>query len=456
VLLTEPLEVRARRFRAVFVCGLQEGEFPLSPRPEPFLSDERRREVALASGLALRPREDALAAERYLFYAAVSRATERVYLAYRSSDEEGNLALPSPFIADVAELLSPAWRERRARRLLADVVWPVALAPTERERERALAAERADVAGDEPAPRRVLGAGALGKVRHSQILSAGALETYGDCPVKWLIERELQPEPLAPESDAITRGNVMHDVLERLLRELDGPLTPASVASAREILERLLAELAHGIGRELVPGGSPLVRAGALRAIEADLRRYLEYEAATGSGWRPLGLELRFGFEEDSLAPLELGEGEQRVLVRGVIDRVDVDDRGHALVRDYKSGARRQEWSGGRWSTDRRLQVALYMIVARELLGLDPVGGFYQPLRGDDLRARGAFVRGEDVPARAVATDAREPAELDAMLADAAARAVALAASLRTGELTPCPQTCTRDGCAFPAICRSQ
>jgi hypothetical protein len=96
------------------------------------------------------------------------------------------------------------------------------------------------------------------------------------------------------------------------------------------------------------------------------------------------------------------------------------------------------------------------MLVVRELLGLDPVGGFYQPLRGDDLRARGVYVQGEDVGAGAVATDAREPAELDEMLADAAGRAVALAASLRTGELTPCPQTCSRDGCAYPAICRSQ
>ncbi len=460
ILLAEPLEVRARRFRIVFVCGLQEGEFPLSSRPEPFLSDERRREVALASGLTLRPREDALAAERYLFYAAVSRATERVYLAYRSSDEEGNLALASPFIADVAELLAPDWRERRRRRLLADVVWTAELAPTPRERERSLVARRAAAAGEEAPPRRVLGAGALAKVRHSQILSAGALETYGDCPVKWLIERELQPQPLTPEPDAITRGNVMHDVLERLLRELDGPLTAASVATARQILERLLVELADGIGRELVPGGSELVRAGALRAIEADLRRYLEHEAAAGGGWRPLGLELRFGFsaegEQESLPPLELGEGDERVLVRGMIDRVDVDDRGHALVRDYKSGARRQDWSGSRWSTDRRLQVALYMLVVRELLGLEPVAGFYQPLRGDDLRARGVFLRGEDVCAGAVTTDARDPAELDEMLADAAGRAVALAASLRTGELTPCPQTCSRGGCAFPAICRSQ
>ena len=98
----------------MFVCGLQESEFPLPGAGEPFLSDERRRELALASGLRLRPREDALAGERYLFYAAVSRATERLFLSYRSSDEEGNLALPSPFVADVADLLDRGWRDAGA------------------------------------------------------------------------------------------------------------------------------------------------------------------------------------------------------------------------------------------------------------------------------------------------------------------------------------------------------
>src|ERR1700733_10447458 len=121
VLLSDPLSIRARRFSAVVVCGLQESEFPLAAAPEPFLSDELRRELAACSGLRLRPREDALARERYLFYTSVSRATERVILAYRSSDEEGNLSLPSPFLADVAELLVEDWPERRRRRMLSDV-----------------------------------------------------------------------------------------------------------------------------------------------------------------------------------------------------------------------------------------------------------------------------------------------------------------------------------------------
>ena len=278
-----------------------------------------------------------------------------MFLAYRSSDEEGNLALPSPFIADVAELLAPDWAARRQRRLLADVVWEPDRAPTPRERARAAADCGAAAGGEPPARRRVLGAEALARMRHTEILSAGALEAYANCPVRWLIERELQPQPLTPEPEALTRGSLMHDVLERLLGELGGPVTPDTLAAAQAILDRLLAEVAAGAGAALGVGSPDVVRAGALRAIEADLRRYLEHEARTAGEWRPLGLELRFGFEgqEGSLPALELGEGPDRVRVRGLVDRVDVDDAGHAVVRDYKSGARRQAWSAARWSTAR-------------------------------------------------------------------------------------------------------
>jgi hypothetical protein len=250
----------------------------------------------------------------------------------------------------------------------------------------------------------------------------------------------------------------MHDLLERLLGELAGPITPETLASAQAILDRLLAELAADGGAALGVGSLEVVRAGALRAIEADLRRYLEHEARNAGEWRPLGLELRFGFagEEGSLPALELGEGADRVRVRGVVDRVDVDGAGHAVVRDYKSGARRPAWSAARWREDRQLQVALYMLVVRRLTDSEPVAGFYQPLRGEDLRARGVFLKGTPVGCGVVATDARAGEELDEMLADAAQRAVALAGALRAGELEPCPQNCSRDGCAYPAICRSQ
>jgi ATP-dependent helicase/DNAse subunit B len=456
VLLAEPLEIRARRFRAVFVCGLNEGAFPLPGANEPFLSDEHRRELALAAGLALAPREDALARERYLFYACVSRATEQIAFSYCSSDEEGNLALPSPFIADVSDLFVPEWVQRRRRRLLADVVWDPHEAPTAKELARAGAVAGAAPAGAAPEPVRSLGESALRHVRHREIVSGGALETYADCPVRWLVERELSPRRFEPEPDPLARGSYMHAALEEVLGRLGGPVSSQSLPDALRILDEVLAELPATIA----PGRSEAVRAAALRSIEADLRRYLEQEATDGCSWVPQGLELRFGFaeEEGSPAPVALGEGSDRIFLRGVVDRVDVDPEGsgRAIVRDYKSGRARPEQQGARWRSDRRLQVALYMLAVRELLGLDPVAGLYQPLGGGDLRPRGVFLEGAPVGSRVVGNDARGQPELDQVLQDAQTRAVALAARLRTGELTPCPETCSRDGCRYPGICRSQ
>jgi RecB family exonuclease len=454
VLLVEPLAIRARRFRAVFVCGLGEGEFPKAGTPEPFLSDDRRRELAAAAGLRLPASEDSLDRERYLFYSCVSRATEQVVLSYRSSDEEGNVALPSPFLADVAELFDVRWPERRRTRLLADVVWPADEAPTARERARSLALRDAPAAGAtlEPDTTRVLGEAGLAHVRHREVLSAGALEKFADCPVRWLIESELRPRELAPDSDPLVRGNYMHAVLEQLLTRLDGPITEESLADADRVLDEVLAELPAPVAA----GRGAAVREGTLRSIAADLRRYLAYEARTGTAWGHAGLELRFGFEEEgegSLPALVLSDGTR---LRGVIDRVDADGHGRAIVRDYKSGRARPDWPGARWAEDRRLQVALYMLVVRELLELEPVAGVYQPLSGPDLRARGVFLKGEsELAGGFVGNDGREPEKLAAELHDAQERAVEIAARLRTGRLTPCPENCSRNGCAYPGICRS-
>jgi ATP-dependent helicase/DNAse subunit B len=453
VVVTEPLAIRARRFRAVLVSGLQEGAFPRPGAPEPFLSDERRRELAAASGLRLPLSEDSLSRERYLFYAAVSRATDRVLLSYQSSDEEGNLQLPSPFIADVAELLDRDWTERRRRRLLGDVVWAPGAAPTQRELERALAAASAPRSGEAAPPNLDLSADALARVRHTRVLSAGALEMFAKCPVRWLVERELQPEELQSESEALIRGSYMHDTLEQVLLELDGPVTRETLPDALRILEDLVEELPP----ELAPGRPESLRRAIVTAIAADLRRYLEWEADHGCGWRPQWLELRFGFEGDegSLPAFEFGEGADRVSLRGAIDRVDVGADGRqAMIRDYKSGSARPEHQGGRWQTDSTLQVALYMLAVRNLLELEPVAGLYQPLGGGDLRARGVFRDGAPVAGECVANDARDADSLGEELEAAAARAVELARRLRAGEIRPCPETCSRQGCRYPGICR--
>jgi hypothetical protein len=250
-------------------------------------------------------------------------------------------------------------------------------------------------------------------------------------------------------------------VLEELYRRLGAAVTEATLAQAQTTAGELLREYAEPVGA----GRPAAIRAGLVRAIQADIDRFLALEASSGAAWSPSALELRFGFEDeddevDSLPALELPGG---VRVRGVIDRVDIEPppgedaerRPRAIVRDYKTGATRPDYQGARWAVDQQLQVPLYMIAVRELLSLDPVAGFYQPVGGDDLRPRGVFVEETPVGSEVLRTDARPPEGVHNELEEAAGRAAELAAGLRAGKLEPRPDTCSRGGCAYPGICRA-
>ncbi len=200
VLIADPLAIRARRFRAVFVCGLQEGEFPRHPEPEPFLDDAARFSLARASGIVLPPQEDVLPRERYLLYAAVSRPEEVLFLSFRSSDEEGDPVQPSAFIDDVRALFTDELWERRGRRLLAEVTWPPGAAPTPHELRRARAA--AEEHGEPPPLGAPVSEPVLAALAARETEAARGLETFAGCGVRWLVDSMLRPQPDRPRPGA--------------------------------------------------------------------------------------------------------------------------------------------------------------------------------------------------------------------------------------------------------------
>src|SRR4051812_3489933 len=439
VLLTDPLLIRARRFRAVFVCGLQDGEFPQRPVPEPFLDDDARRSLSLAAGLRLPFHEDVLDRERSLFYACVSRPQEVLFLSWRSSDEEGEPLVASPFLDDVRALFTDELWEQRGRRLLAEVTWSPREAPTPRELQRAQAQARNEP--DPPPLPAPVSEPVLAQLDARRTEGARQLETFAACGVRWLVEALLHPARVTPDPEAMRRGSRAHAVLETTLRRLkaatgSAALTPASLPAALRALDEAL----DGIELEGAKG------AAARRTLEADLQRYLRHEAEYGAGMEPTQLEWRFGREGDDHGPLALGD----LAITGRVARVDAGPGGEAIVRDYK-GASAPPGAG--WADGGALQVALYMLAARELLGLEPVGGLYQALWSRDSRPRG-LVR-DDVPGRYVATDKVSAAEMDAALEEVRSKALETAAALRAGEVRACPEKCSPKGCAYPTICRA-
>jgi RecB family exonuclease len=265
--------------------------------------------------------------------------------------------------------------------------------------------------------------------------------------VRWFVERLLSPQPLVPDPEPMLRGTLAHRVLEQALRGLGGALTEERLDEARALLHEALEEGSRSIRISVNP---ERLRA-QLRRLEVDLLAYLDQAARSGTAFAPEGFEVSFGGTEDTHPALELAGGALRL--QGKIDRLD--RRGdEAIVVDYKgkSGGTR----GERWLQDGKLQVGLYMLAVRQVLGLEPVGGFYQPLGAEDGRPRGAL-RDDADPGREVVRGDRIAGDaLEALLSACAEAAREAVDAIRAGALAPAPERCGwgGSGCRHPSICR--
>jgi ATP-dependent helicase/DNAse subunit B len=401
VAILDVLRARTRRFDVVFVLGLEEGSLPRRESSSPFLDDERRRELG---GRLERP--DSVSRDRYLYYTACTRAVDRLYLVREAATDDGSPREASPFWHETAAVFDADEVARATtRRPLSQLTWTLDGAPTERERMRALARlaadaeqsdlafaladangwsrrlERAQRAFDRDA--RLRNPVVLAWLGERAMFGATELERFVDCSSAWLFERVVDPKTIDAEADALVRGKVAHQAVytfySGLPKELGCDRVDAgNLDAALPFLERCLDEALRG-GVRLELGE---VAAAELReSLWRDLERFAREEALAGAGLLPRRFEVGFG--SDRSAPelqrgLELGDG---LSVSGKIDRIDVDPfSASGIVQDYKSG--KGSHSARQIDAEQRLQIPLYMLVLRDLVGIEPLGGVYRALSG--------------------------------------------------------------------------
>ena len=462
VRVISPYRARARRVAHLFVCSLQDGDFPRRDTGGPLLSDDAR------ATLALPPRKKAEVEDRYLFSVCLSRPKARLWLSWRSADDEGGATARSPYVDEVRELLAPplprgteerdeAILAEAGGRGLADSVFSPADAPSEVELARAEAAigPRTENGRLRPGPLSL--SPVLERMRKQELFGPSTLEEYAECPYRWFVDHELKPQTIGPDAEPLTFGQIAHKVLERLYAEpppSGGRPTPETLADwqkrARELVE------------EVGPSKLPRERAdtgAALRRVEGLVLAFLADEARTPAPFTPVPelAEARFGFDDSEKGPLPLGTGG----VHGQIDRIDLGPGREALVQDYKSGAK---VDGGKRMLDRgKLQLQLYLLAARELWGLDLAGGLYRPLgaRNEADRKPKGLLR-KELREELAGLNPRPGDHLDdeafgAALDEAEAKAIEIIGAIQNGDIgrRPIGGACP-SYCRFQPICRRE
>ena len=301
VLILGTLEARVQAAELVVLAGLNEGSWPEAPKPDPWLS----RRMRLDAGLLLPERQIGLSAHD--FQQAIG--APEVVLS-RARRDGGAETVPSRWLNRMTNLLAGlgeggacALAQMRAR----GAGW-LALAG-------ALQLPRARVA---PAARPSPKPPAEDRPRE---LPVTAIKTLIRDPYAIYAQRilRLRPlDPLRPEPDPRLRGEVLHLIMERFLRE-----RPATETLA-EAEARLLAVARAVLAAEIPWPSAQVLWLARIRRIAA---RLVQDEAARLAEGAPVVIEERGG--------ITLPNGFR---LTAKPDRIDVLTDGRAHLYDYKSG----------------------------------------------------------------------------------------------------------------------
>jgi ATP-dependent helicase/nuclease subunit B len=458
---------RTRRFDAVFVLGLEEGSLPRRGTSSPFLDEETRRGLEDRGARLERP--DPVEVDRYLFYTACTRASQRLYLVREAADDDGSPREASPFWHDVQALFDGEdVRRWTRRRPLSALTWPLEEAPTERERLRALAelAAREATPADALArangwerrlerargaferPTRLTHPLLLEQLSSRTAFAVTELERFADCSSAWFVERFLDPKTIDAEPDAKQRGSVAHSALYRFFSRVPADLgveklEAQHVEAATGLMRRCLDDALAGVRMDL----TEMQERELDQTLWRDLAALVEEECESSSPLVPRRFEVSFGSERASpelQRGLELGSG---LTLSGKIDRIDVDPFGaRGVVQDYKSG--KSAYSARQIESELRLQIPLYMLVLRDLVGLEPLGGLYRPLAG--ARKPRGLVRGSETETLQgyVSHDYLDEESFWGVVESARETATGLAERIRAGDVRhdplggECPSWC--------------
>jgi putative RecB family exonuclease len=179
-------------------------------------------------------------------------------------------------------------------------------------------------------------------------LSPSKVAAFTDCALAFRFATiERLPEPPSPSA---TKGTLVHAALERLFLLPPADRTVAAALTCLDAAFTVLRTDAEFLGLHLGPDDE----AAFLDDAERLVRQYFALEDPTTI--RPIGIEV--------MLDAEVGG----VRVRGIIDRLELDQNGELVVVDYKTGRAPSE----RYENGRLDGVQFYSLLCERNFGRRP------------------------------------------------------------------------------------
>ena len=440
VLVGQADRMRSPQFKAAFVLGLNQTEFPRVPIDGSILNERdrrslRKRRIDLDHGLQQRMLD-----ERLLGYIAFTRASQLLIVSRPLVDDDGRSAEPSSFWQRLTGLFPDARQSTisSSRKDAAQIATPRQLVaelmrwirenpdPASTTTGTAFPAlyhwfATRDKGDDEIFTMRSRAWPALLYLNEASLspeiaaalvpaplnASAAQLETFAACPYQHFARYLLALRPADhQELNAQDLGRLYHDLLENALREvLRRRAEGDSSARLEQAVDRLASQVASALLNEV------MLSSARNRYLLDRTRRNLRQTALAQREmlkrglFRPAQVGVTFG-DGGILPPFRLTTpAGAQVLLRGKIDRVDrVESTADVAVMDYR--LQKTTLQVGKVLHGLSLQLLTHLLV------LEANG---QPIAGKRLEAAAAFYlpllrKIEDVNHPSEAPDPADPA----------------------------------------------
>lgn len=402
-------------FKEVFICGVNEGDFPRHQRSSGFLSNDET-QLWLSFGIDIRNPRHEPGFEKALFYSLTERANDRLTLSLTQFGNKGEETIPSFYLSVIEErtqasiaTINPFVRSESqplsARDALSNALWYKGLTAAEsmslkseaiekqlHALKLAISASFSRASGDY----RNLFNGYLSDFFESGALNllenaswtASKLNDYGKCPFRFWASHVLDIKPREEAEAGLNFrfiGMFYHKVLELFFaaraRDAGAQASDACYAGAHEsdLTEKEnfseLFEQSFAKGIQWLEARSDFQPGPYWEQEKKDLKfrlnRFIEKELIridkeNGIQYIPAMFEANFGGRAaNSFPPLIIpGLDGKPIAISGTIDRVDLATEGaggkKARVLDYKSSSR--SISSKEADRGRNLQLPIYAL----------------------------------------------------------------------------------------------
>jgi ATP-dependent helicase/nuclease subunit B len=483
------LEARQWEIPVVFVGGLLEKEFPRQVREDLFLKDYHRKKLNATGKIALREASEQTDEERYLFYIAVTRAKERLYLSYPSANSNGNPTLQSFFLSDTQKLFpKETVQEITVRRNLSKIIpepediitstdsknfvyyhLNTPYVSEKEQYEKAIALWLYNNSTEnKPSLREELctlttlidsynnlklklsDKKIVKKISETSTrFSPTKLKDYAQCPYKYFGRSTLKLRQTIPRSmDLLMQGTIIHKVLEEYFKD----------TGETKNISGIFDDIFNRETRGMVTGFEEL------KARNEMLNTLLAFEAMEKKSnlptFKPSMFEAKFGDEETET--LKIGNVVKDCIeISGKIDRVDVsevDGEKVGIIIDYKYG--QTEFRLAELEEGLDLQLPIYILALRDLFGVVPVAAEFYALK----TSRKTGIYNEELidklklnikPARkSLSVDNKE---FNKLLKNAENHILKYSKEIRKGKIELAPANidfCGEGNCDFANVCR--